>query len=254
MRRTVTHAADVPIGIMMLETGFPRIRGDIGNAETFDFPVLYQTVKGASPQRVVIDADPSLLQPFIKAAQALVQRGAQALSTSCGFLAMFHRELVEAVEVPVYTSSLLQVHTGQALLRKNQRVGILTAREQSLTHKHLAGVGIQHYPLALVGMEEADEFSNVFLGRKCTLDTAKCRRELVDAALKLTRLHPTVGAIVLECTNMPPFSEAIRQATGLPVFDVVTMLNYAYSTLVRKDLMSVLLRSVSQEKKAALRF
>lgn len=217
----------------MLDTVFPRIRGDIGNAETFSFPVMYQVVKGASPQRVVIEADPQLLQSFIDAAWDLVEHGATLISTSCGFLAMFQRELAEALNIPVYTSSLLQVHLAQALLRDGQKVGILTARKQSLTQKHLAGVGIQHYPLAVIGMEEAEEFSSVFIKGKPELDVGKCREELVEAALTLTSLHSDVGTIVLECTNMPPFSDAIREATGLPVFDAVTMLNYAYSTLYK---------------------
>ena len=89
------HAA---IGIMMLDTVFPRIYGDIGNAETFSFPVLYKVVKGASVKRVVFDADPRLFQPFIHAAQELVEQGASAISTSCGFLAIFHRELVNVLD------------------------------------------------------------------------------------------------------------------------------------------------------------
>jgi Asp/Glu/hydantoin racemase len=229
MQRTSCDKA--AIGIMMLETVFPRIRGDIGNSETFDFPVIYQVVKGASPQRVVIEADPRLLQPFITSARKLVGKGAKALSTSCGFLAMFHRELVDAVDVPVYTSSLLQVHAAQALLKPHQEVGIITARKQSLTEKHLRGVGIQDSPLAIVGMDEAEEFSEVFIGGKTTLDVGQCRKEIVEAALRLMREHPDLGAIVLECTNMPPFADAIRQATGLAVFDAFTMLNYAYSTI-----------------------
>lgn len=226
------HNNDAAVGIMMLETSFPRIRGDIGNPATFLFPVIYQVVAGASPHRVVIEADPRLLQPFLEAARNLVACGARLLTTSCGFLAMFQRELTAAVAVPVYTSSLLQVHFAQALLGEGQQVGILTARKSSLTARHLAGVGIRDYPLAIVGMDAAEEFTRVFLKGKPDIDVDKWRAELVDAALTLTTVHPNVGAIVLECTNMPPFSDAIRQATGLPVFDVVTMLNYAYAAIL----------------------
>ncbi len=81
------------IGILMLETKFPRIKGDIGNPDTFSFPVLYQTVNGASPQKVVIDAGAGLIENFIDAGKKLVVRGAKAITTSCGFLALFHRQL-----------------------------------------------------------------------------------------------------------------------------------------------------------------
>jgi hypothetical protein len=223
------------IGVLMLETTFPRIPGDIGNPDTFRFPVLHQTVKGASPQKVVIDADAGLVEDFIQAGQALVAQGVKAITTSCGFLALFHRRLVDALPVPVFTSSLLQVHLAQSVIRSDQKIGILTARRPSLTSAHLTGVGIQDCPLAIVGMEDAEEFSAVFIGGKPTLDAPKCRREMQAAAKYLVRRHPDVGAIVLECTNMPPYAAAVRQATGLPVFDAVTMVNHAYGALVTSD-------------------
>ncbi len=225
------------IGILMLETTFPRIPGDIGNPETFPFPVLYNVVKDASPQRVVKEADPLLLQPFIEVARAQERQGVKAIATSCGFLAMFHQELVNSVNIPVLTSSLLQVHLAQAVMKKGQKVGIITARKQSLTEKHLAAVGIQHYPIAIIGMEDTGEFAAVFIEGKRDIDVEKCRREMVQAASKLVESRPDVGAIVLECTNMPPYSEAIQGAVRLPVFDVVTMINYAYSALVQHGFM-----------------
>lgn len=223
------------IGILMLETVFPRIPGDVGNPETFPFPVLYRVVKGAVPDRVVRDADPQLIRLFSDAAADLEHAGVKAISTSCGFLAIFHRELVNAVNVPMFTSSLLQVHAAQAIIKKNQKVGILTASEQSLTHEHLAGVGIDSYQTAIVGMDESKEFSAVFIGGKETIDVEKCRQEMVAAARSLIASHPDVGVIVLECTNMPPYARDVQAATGLPVFDVVTMINTAYSTVVKQE-------------------
>lgn len=219
------------IGILMLETAFPRIVGDIGNPKTFSFPVLYQTVTGASPRRIVIEADTGLVAAFISEGRALAARGVRAIATSCGFLALFHRELANALPVPVFTSSLLQVHLAQAVIPNDLKVGIITARRRSLTDAHLAGVGIQDYPLVIIGMETAQEFNAVFIEGKPTLDEASCRREMQSAAKLLTRRHPEVGAIVLECTNMPPYADTIRQETGLPVFDAVTMVNQAYAAI-----------------------
>jgi hypothetical protein len=219
------------IGIIMLETTFPRIKGDIGNPGTFPFPVLYHTVNGASPQKVVIDADAGLLEGFIEAGQALVSRGVKAITTSCGFLALFHRQMVDALPVPVFTSSLLQAHLARAIIRKDKKIGIITAHRKSLTEDHLSGVGIENYPLAIVGMEDALEFSAVFLKGKASLSESQCRLEMAKTTNQLMREHPDVGAIVLECTNMPPYAETVRQVTGLPVFDAVTMVNHAYSLI-----------------------
>jgi Asp/Glu/hydantoin racemase len=235
IKKSNTAAKGPAFGIIMLDTFFPRIPGDVGNPDTFSFPVLYKVVKGATPTRVVKDADPLLLQCFIDAADDLERSGVKAIATSCGFLAVFHRELVNAVNVPIFTSSLLQVHSAQAIIKKEQKVGIITARRRSLTRKHLAGVGIESYPMAVIGMDETEEFSAVFIEGKETVDVEKCRREMVSATERLVDSHPDVGAIVLECTNMPPYAKDVQQTSGRPVFDVVTMINYAYAAVVKQS-------------------
>jgi hypothetical protein len=122
------------------------------------------------------------------------------------------------------------------VIRSDQKIGIITACRQSLTGAHLAGVGIHHYPLTIVGMEDAQEFSAVFMGGKPTLDETKCRREMKSAVDRLMFENSDVGAIVLECTNMPPYADMVRLATGLPVFDAVTMVNHARSLLAAESL------------------
>lgn len=97
------------VGIILLNTRFPRIPGDIGNAGTFGFPVLYSVVEDASPHRVVREKAEGLLEPFIAAARGLVEEGARAITTSCGFLAIFQPEIAASVPVPVFTSSLIQL-------------------------------------------------------------------------------------------------------------------------------------------------
>lgn len=229
-----TTSQEPVFGIIMLDTVFPRILGDIGNPDTFPFPVRYEVVRGANSTRVVKDADPLLLPAFIDAARALESNGVQAVATSCGFLSIFHRELVDAIALPVFSSSLLQVPLIHQIIRKGLKIGIITARKQSLTDKHLAGVGIQSYPLAIIGMDDAEEFTAVFIEGKTTIDTEKCRKEMISAAGRLIALHPDVGAIVLECTNMPPYAKEIQEVTRRPVFDVVTMINYGYAVISRK--------------------
>ncbi len=86
-----------PLGILMLEARFPRIPGDMGNAGTWPFPVLYRVVRGASPERVVLRAAAGLLDDFLAAAAELVGAGAEAITTNCGFLSLFQRELAAHV-------------------------------------------------------------------------------------------------------------------------------------------------------------
>jgi hypothetical protein len=217
------------LGIIMLETRFPRIPGDIGNPETFTFPVRKVVVHGASPQRVVMEADPTLLAPFIAAGWELIAEGATLLTTSCGFLALFQREMAAALPVPVLTSSLLQVAPVAATLQPGQKVGILTANGAALTPRHLEAVGASAVDTVIVGLEETREFAQVFLHNQETLNVAAARAEVLAAGRQLMTNHPDVGALVLECTNLPPFADDLRQLTGLPVFDITTLVNWAWA-------------------------
>lgn len=213
----------------MLETRFPRIPGDIGNPDTFEFPVRKRIVQGASPRRVVMEADPALLQPFIDAGRALIADGATLITTSCGFLALFQREMAAALPVPVLTSSLLQVAPVHASLQPGQKVGVLTANKPALTPRHFAGVGAADIPVVVAGLEETPEFARVFLHNAETLDVEAARAEVLEATRCLMIDHPDIGALVLECTNLPPYAGDIRQLTGLPVFDITTLCNWAWA-------------------------
>lgn len=216
------------IGILMLDTKFPRPVGDIGNAMTFPFPVRYKKVKFAYPERIVKEADATLLEPFITGARELVEEGVKAITTSCGFLAMFQKDMAEAVEVPVFTSSLIQIPFMYKLMGEKGRVGILTASKKSLTNKHFDGVGIKDIPVAVAGMDGMPEFTRVFIKNQEKMDYEKCENEMVHTAQKLVREHPDVNIVVLECTNMPPFRKKIQQAIQKPVFDIVTLTQYIY--------------------------
>jgi len=228
------------IGILMLDTVFPRIPGDIGNATTFPFPVRHRVVKGASMTRVIKECDPTLIQPFIEGARELERDGVKAITTSCGFLAAFQPKIAQSVKIPFFTSSLIQVHMAHAIIRSDQKVGVITARAQSLTEKHFRAVGIQDIPMVVVGMDESPEFHGTFIEGKADLDVERAAEEITTVATKLIQLHPELGAIVLECTNMPPFAKYVQDATKLPVFDVVTMVKYVYSATVRREFQGVM--------------
>ena len=210
------------LGVLMLETRFPRPPGDIGNPQTFAFPVHYRIVRGASPRRVVIERDATLLAPFVDAARALEREGVAALTTSCGFLALFQREMAAAVAVPLWTSSLLLVAEIEAGFGDGRRVGVVTADADSLTAEHLRAVGARA-DTPLEGLAPDSRFRATVLEDSTELDVDEAARATVGAAARLVARHPEVAAIVLECTNMPPYADAVRAATGLPVHDITTL-------------------------------
>lgn len=220
-----------PVGILMLETRFARIPGDMGNAATWPFPVLFKVVRGATSDRVVLQGARGLLPDFVAAAQELVELGAEAITTTCGFLSLFQRELAAAVGVPVATSSLLQVPWVQATLPPGKRVGVVTVSKASLTPAHLEAVGAAP-DTPVMGTEGGREFTRVLVrAEKADLDVALAEQDVLDAGRALVAAHPEVGAIVLECTNMPPYAAALAEAVGLPVHDVYSMLSWFHAGL-----------------------
>ena len=223
-----------PIGILMLETQFPRIPGDMGNATTWDFPVLYKIVKTATPEAVVKIGEQRLLDLFMKAAQELERDGVRAITTNCGFLAMFHEKMRSAVNIPVFTSSLMQVPIVYHMLKPTQQVGIITIHAKSLTKKHLSSVGADAVPHVIMGTEGEEEFSRAILNDEMKLDVEKSKYELIKVAEQVLFEYPDVGAIVLECTNMTPYAADIQEEIGMPVFDIFTLVNMVYHAVVRK--------------------
>jgi len=216
------------LGILMLDTQFPRPVGDVGNPQTYaraGIPVRFATVRGASPQRIVKEADPALLQPFVDAARELVRDGATMLSTSCGFLASYQEVLSNAVPVPVITSSLLQA-------ARFARPGIVTIDAASLTPEVLDAAGVPART-PVQGVEPGCEFQRRILSNDSMLDLERAELDVVAASNKLVAQHPLVTDIVLECTNMPPYRDAVARATGRPVHDIETLLLQTWRTTHR---------------------
>ena len=220
-----------PLGILMLEARFPRIPGDMGNATTWPFPVLYRVVRGASPAKVVLEAARGLLPDFIEAAQELVRLGAEAITTNCGFLSLFQQELASALGVPVATSSMMQVPWVQATLPPGKRVGLVTISGSTMTAPHLAAVGVP-LDIPIAGTENGREFFRVLIKAESDdMDVGLAEQDIVDAGRKLCAEHPEVGAIVLECTNMPPYAAALQAAVNLPVYDIYSMITWFHAGL-----------------------
>jgi len=224
----------IALGMMMMDCKFPRVRGDIGNATTWPFPVMYRVVQGAVAERLArAEPDAELLQPFIDTARQLEADGVRAITTSCGFLAVHQPALAAAVSVPVFASSLLQVPMAASVIPPGRRVGIITAREV-LTEAHFNGVGwsSDQIPVVQIAPSEDTHFVATFVGDGLEADVNRIDREIADVALRLVRENPDVGAIVLECANLAPFGTSVRRVTGLPVFDLYTLGMHAYFTCV----------------------
>ena len=221
------------IGILMLESRFPRIPGDTGNASSFAYPVRLRPVSGANYRRLVNEQDPALLQPFIDAALDLQAEGVRAITTNCGFLALFQRELAGALSVPIFTSSLMLVPMLSSMLGPGKRVGIMTADASALGEAHFQGVGwsARDYPVAIAGMQDAPLFNAVVSDNRLAFDVGQMQAEIVSVAKRLVAEHPDVGIILFECTNMPPYAHAVQEVVGLPIFHILSLIDMVYQSL-----------------------
>lgn len=222
------------IGILILDASYPCVPGNVGNASTFSFPVRYKVVKDASIDRLLHQRDASLLKPFVDAAKALREEGVKAITGACGFMALFQKEVADALDIPVFLSSLLQIPFIHQTLNRRQKIGVITADKTALTPGHFSSVGVdENIPLVIAGMETQAEFSSAVLKEKGTLDSGRIEAEVVSVTRQLVAENPEVGAILLECSDLPPYAHAVQAATGLPVFDFVTMIEYVHRTLAR---------------------
>ncbi|MEJ2022041.1 MAG: aspartate/glutamate racemase family protein [Maritimibacter sp.] len=210
------------LGILSLDTAFPRIPGDVGAPETYPFPCEVLVVDGADSTKVVQDGPPTpdLVENFISAAQTLEARGATALVSTCGFLVSVQAQIAAAVSIPVMLSALSLY--SMARIACPGRIGIMTASRASLGPNALAAAGIDPEMAEISGMDDSKLFSSTFLAPRSAqlreFSREAMERDVVAAARDLVRRGNGLSAVILECGNLPPYAAAIRAETGLPVF------------------------------------
>jgi hypothetical protein len=224
--------SEVDIGILLLDNHLPRPHGDVGNPRTFRFPVAYKVIPGAHTTLVVERGAAGLLERTVSTARGLVQLGARAIGTCCGFLAIFQRELADALPVPVATSSLLQIPIVLRTLRSDQRLAVLTANGSTLTPQHFAAAGVadaERERLTVIGLEDTEHFYPMIVGKIEHLDRDRAEREVVATVTAAVEADGSIGAFVFECTNLPPYADAVRAATSRPVWDATSMIAWLHA-------------------------
>jgi hypothetical protein len=222
------------IGILLLDTAVPFIPGDVANATTYDFPVRFQKVEGFSVA-LAIGKDPGIYDALLAASWGLVDQGVRAVTGDCGFMAFHQQRLAEDLPVPVFLSSLLQIPFILSILGAVKKVGVITADSRSLDAALLAAMGLEDTSRIVVeGLETRKAFHRFAIEESGTLDPAEVEAEIVDAGRKLASGDDAVGALLLECSLLPPYAAAVQAAVHLPVFDYVTMINFVFSAMVRQ--------------------
>jgi hypothetical protein len=221
----------VPRGLVQLE----RLRGNSTNPDTYPFPVRFCRIRGANVETVLERPSRDVLRGMIDESKRLASEGVRAITTSCGFNAVFQRELAEALagdQVQVFTSSLLQVPMIRMFLGRNEKIGVITAKKPALKGEHLQSVGITpDMGVEIFGMDERSEWNKIFASPDEDVDVDKIAADVVQTARDAVRESPGIGVFVLECTDLPPFADAIRDAVARPVYDFTTMTGFVARSL-----------------------
>lgn len=222
------------IGILMMDTKFPRIPGDPGNAATFDFPVCYKVVRDVfQGDRIPRDADEILLKAFCKAARELEKDGCRAITTCCGFLAGFQRELADAVDIPVFTTTLTLIPMIASMIGRKKQIGIFSERAQFMTDSlfEKSGWSSRDYNICVSDLPEQSEFNELIIYNHESGDPDKIRESIRQMTREHMEKYPDTGAIVLECQNFAPFGDVIAKESGVPVFGLNQLIEFIEASL-----------------------
>lgn len=232
------------LGIIILDDVYPGFPGDVRNASAYPFPIQYEIAEGVDIWALVQEDDKSpCREPILRAARKLEKMGCRAIAAECGYFAYFQKDVAAAVDVPVFMSSLLQVPLAQQVVGPAKVVGVLVARAQKMTLAHLEAVGVRAGSNYVITGAEDDgrcpEFSHLWHAPERTdppgANYDKAERDIIRVAVDFFNAHPSMGAMVLECTGFQPFARAIQRDIDLPVFSWGTLLDYAYSVAVHRD-------------------
>ena len=226
---------DTPIGILCLDTLFPKPPGQLRNPLTFDFPVVCRVLRGVGAKEILSSTSAQLETLFVDAARELERDGVKAIAGSCGFMARFQSQIAAELHVPVFLSSLLQLPLVRLIHGEKAEIGVLTASSQALTPAHFANCATPMESVHIRGMEGNPEFwETIIEGKRHDFDMERLEAEIVGSAAAFAR-EKALDALVLECTDLSAFSAPIQRAINLPVYDINSLVEYAYYAVCRKD-------------------
>lgn len=222
------------IGALVFSTVSPRISGDPGNNDSFNFPILYEVVKGGFKD--LIEGNPQIKSDIMNAALNLKNKGVKAIIGDCGLMSLYQNEIGSAVGLPIAASSLCMIPSVWELIGRDGMIGIITGHSDLLTRKHLINSGWRaEMPLAIQGMEEESHFTEIVINGGLELDVRKMESDIISATNKLLKKGKSLRAIIIECSNLGSYSRTVQEIAGIPVIDIISATNFLENIVNPKD-------------------
>ena len=225
------YIAGHSIGIIAVDLKYPKMPGNVVNATTFKFPVRYKKV--TFDIHKLFSGDPEIKEIIVNAAKELQSEGVRAVIGACGFFAKYQDAVAEELEIPAFLSSMIQLPMIKIGLKLHQKIGIITATADNIDDTMIEGMGVSPEDCCIEGVEFTKGFVPI-IGDLPYVDNELFCNEVVTAAKKMVDGNKDIGAILLECSDMPPYAYQVQEAVGLPVFDFITMINWAHQATTQK--------------------
>ncbi len=184
------YTSGIPIGIIAVNLIYPKLPGNVANASTFRFPVLYEIVDFEIEE--LFRGDEKIKQQIIEAARKLEAQGVRAIVGACGFFAHFQKDVREAVNVPVFMSSLCQIPIISTGLKEEKKIAVIAADGKSITNRLLEKVGATNSRLVVFNVGDWESFSPIRYG-KTELDNGALTRDLENLAKDIAENHREIG-------------------------------------------------------------
>ncbi len=233
------NMAGVAIGIVRFQANLPMVPGNMGNATTFDYPVVY--VEGDYENMADIMAEEptqAFTDATVRACRWLELQGVRAIGTNCGFYATYQKVVQDRINVPFYSSSLCQLPMMVASTPSRQKVGVITANGPLLSKGGaMFNTGLhpsQMDRIVIEGCENGVEFGGNVLKLNGKLSLAAIEQDILDATKRLMKREPNIGSILLECTELAPSAKPVQDLARVPVWDFTTLTDWMYTGAVRR--------------------
>lgn len=209
------------IGVLLFATAGDRLKGDPGYPGTFDFLVEYGIVEGS--YRDLIEGSHDACKRLCEAAKRLEQKNVSAITGDCGLMALYQRQIADSVRIPVISSSLLFIPFVRMIISSEQSIGILTGHSELLGEEHLRAAGVQHMNgIIIYGMQNEPHFKEVVIEGTAKQEYEKMKADVINGVKHLKESCDSLGAVLLECSNLAVFGSEITRNFKIPVFDINT--------------------------------
>jgi len=217
------------LGIIRLDFPYPINNGDVDNPKSFGYRVIYYVVKGFTFEMLLSGKMSKAVEKgFIAAVKWLEESGAEGISGDCGYMYLFQDLARKHANVPVFMSSLCQLPFIEMALKPHHKILIMTSSGANFDKIRSTLPQSQSERIVVAGCEDVPYFDALAKVEKVQED--KCAPRLLKLAKKQLAKDKAIWAILIECTQMPAFSNYFREELGVPVFDIITCLNYFHSS------------------------